>query len=56
MAAQRDCQLLLSLLQPGSTVAAGVAKALDTLPKRIGVAKKREETEVGIKFGGLSTN
>jgi hypothetical protein len=32
-----------------------VSKALDTLPQRIGTARKREETEVGIKFGGLST-
>ncbi|GMK59743.1 hypothetical protein CspeluHIS016_0803490 [Cutaneotrichosporon spelunceum] len=52
--AQRDCQLLLSILPPDSTVAAGVAKALDTLPQRINAAKKREENEVGVKFGGLS--
>ncbi|KLT43675.1 hypothetical protein CC85DRAFT_243554, partial [Cutaneotrichosporon oleaginosum] len=55
VSAQRDCQLLLSLLPPDSTVAANVSKALDTLPQRIAAAQKREETEVGIKFGGLST-
>ncbi|BEJ10590.1 hypothetical protein CspHIS471_0100120 [Cutaneotrichosporon sp. HIS471] len=55
VSAQRDCQLLLTILPPDSTVATGVAKALDKLPQRIGAAKKREENEVGIKFGGLST-
>lgn len=56
VSAQRDCQLLLTLLPPDSTVATGVSKALDTLPKRIGVARKREEAEIGVKMGGLSTN
>ncbi|BEI85703.1 hypothetical protein CcaverHIS002_0511040 [Cutaneotrichosporon cavernicola] len=55
VSAQRDCQLLLTILPPDSTVATGVAKALDKLPQRIGAAKKREENDVGIKFGGLST-
>lgn len=47
--------MLLTLLPPDSSVATSVSKALDTLPQRIGAARKREEAEVGLKMGGLST-